>query len=371
MQGYYRAKPAIDVRRLAGQFKLVLLARGNTPKHAEDTYKRIVRVMDLAGIRSERQLRRATVELAIGALRGSLSLVTCNHHIRACKSFTRWAADEEHVGRDVLRAMRLLPSRHDARHPRRAPSRTETQRLMAATVAGPSRYGMTAAARVCLYETALYSGLRSREIRSLCVGSINFDVSPASIFLEGRAAKNRRPTHQPIPIALAQRLRAVSDGQDARAPLFRMPCACNVVRMLRADLRAAEVPYRTEAGYFDFHAFRHAFITRLIELGTSIKVVQQLARLASVDVLMNRYAHSQPAAATAALELLMRVGRAGIEPATHGFSDRVPAAPGKPLNNKAIPTSPRRSHGGVTWHSCSADRPDHRSRCARRGKRRS
>jgi len=32
--------------------------------------------------------------------------------------------------------------------------------------------------------------------------------------------------------------------------------------MLRQDLAAAKIEYRTDAGYFDFHAARHTGITR-------------------------------------------------------------------------------------------------------------
>ena len=34
--------------------------------------------------------------------------------------------------------------------------------------------------------------------------------------------------------------------------------------MLRADLERAGVPYKTEAGYADFHSLRHSFISNLV-----------------------------------------------------------------------------------------------------------
>ena len=48
--------------------------------------------------------------------------------------------------------------------------------------------------------------------------------------------------------------------------------------MLRRDLEAAGIPYRTAEGIADFHALRHTYASRLVRHGVSVKVAQDLAR---------------------------------------------------------------------------------------------
>ncbi len=71
--------------------------------------------------------------------------------------------------------------------------------------------------------------------------------------------------------------------------------------MLQRDLKAAGVPYKTEAGYADFHALRHTYISRLIRSGVNLKVAQALARHSSVVLTADLYGHLAPGEKTAAV----------------------------------------------------------------------
>jgi len=84
--------------------------------------------------------------------------------------------------------------------------------------------------------------------------------------------------------------------------------------MLRQDLAAAKIEYRTDAGYFDFHAARHTGITR----GSAIMRIDQLksfARHAKVETTM-RYIHTDADELREKVDLLAPV--APIEPAKRG-----------------------------------------------------
>lgn len=288
---------------LAETYEKVVLSRGRTTKHAGDTRKRICRICETGHINSIRQLTRMNVELGLGALRPTLAEGSLWHHLRAIKSFSRWLADEQITSRDLLLRIPMPNVDSDPRHPRRALTSDEVLTLLPAAGAGPPSYGMQGVQRRMLYELLLNTGLRTGETRSLRVGSLSLAGMTPTVTVRARSAKNRKTVAQPMPHALAERLQAFIAGRALEEPLFHMPCACNVVRMLRADLRRARITYRTIDGYADAHAFRHTYITRLIECGTDLATVQRLARHSTI-VLTMRYVHARPAASFAAVEKL-------------------------------------------------------------------
>ena len=95
--------------------------------------------------------------------------------------------------------------------------------------------------------------------------------------------------------------------------------------MLRADLEAAReawisaargqareareksvfLRYVNAAGeVFDFHAFRHTFVSAVVNSGASVKVAQDLARHSTPALTIGRYSHARLGDLTKALELL-------------------------------------------------------------------
>src|SRR5262249_3987470 len=94
-------------------------------------------------------------------------------------------------------------------------------------------------------------------------------------------------------------------------------------RMVRDDLERAGIPYQDAAGrYFDFHALRHQFVSRLALSGVSVKAAQTLARHSTVTLTMDRYAH------------------AGLKDTAEAL-DRLPVLPGAPTSPPAaVPGAP-------------------------------
>jgi integrase len=62
-------------------------------------------------------------------------------------------------------------------------------------------------------------------------------------------------------------------------------------RVIRADLKAAGIAYKTEQGVFEFHALRHEFFTDLTSSGVHPKVAQELARHSTISLTIDRYSH--------------------------------------------------------------------------------
>lgn len=108
----------------------------------------------------------------------------------------------------------------EKKHPRRALSATELDRLLDVTRhQGPLR-GLSGSDRAMLYLTAVQIGFRASELASLTVGDLNVDQDPAVVVLDGSRTKNGKEARIPLSRAFADTLRGwLADKPDA-APLW-------------------------------------------------------------------------------------------------------------------------------------------------------
>jgi integrase len=66
---------------------------------------------------------------------------------------------------------------------------------------------------------------------------------------------------------------------EAMEPVFPTFDPAQAARMLKADLKTANIDYKDSDGkYADFHSLRHTFITLLARSGVHPKTAQDLAR---------------------------------------------------------------------------------------------
>jgi len=143
-----------------------------------------------------------------------------------------------------------------------------------------------------LYRLAAETGLRANELRSLTPASFCLDSSEPSVTVLAAYSKRRRDDSLPLKGETAAALKRFLDSRSATAPVFNLPCPCNIVRMLRADLRTAKIDYIDDAGrYADFHSLRHSFISGLAAAKVHPKIAQTLARHSSIELTMNSYTH--------------------------------------------------------------------------------
>jgi len=131
------------------------------------------------------------------------------------------------------------------------------------------------------HSDAACSGLRARELR--CLKTASLDVRRGGLHLDAVWTENRKPGFQPLPRALVATLKAFADsGAAARLhretcrrsdltldvpddPLLHVPS--HPARDLEVDLKAAGIPKWGPGGKVDFHAFRTAYTTMVIESG--------------------------------------------------------------------------------------------------------
>ena len=144
--------------------------------------------------------------------------------------------------------------------------------------------------RWLVYETALCSGLRAKELRKLTVDHL--DVDGGGLRLDAAWTKNRKPGFQPLPRSLMERFAELAEGKDTDTPLLAVP-KTHCARMLRIDTDKAGITFWTSEGKIDFHSLRATYTTLVIEAGANVREAQSLARHSTPDLTMNIYAKTR------------------------------------------------------------------------------
>ncbi len=299
----YRRHGARPLAEHLAEFRAHLFAKGDGTKHAELFSSRGGRVVAMAGAVRLSDLTPSRVQAALADLRASgRSLATCNHHRAAIRGFTRWAWKDGRLRDDPLIGVARYNAKEDRRHDRRTLSLDELRRLIDAAHRGPTRGKMSGPDRALCYRLAVATGLRYSEIRSVTSGSFDLAGAHPTVTVAAGYTKNGDPATLPLPSDVADDLRSRVAGVPPDSPVFPLPR--EGVTMLKADLRAAAIPYRDDAGLvFDFHALRCQCATLADQAGVSPRVVQKLMRHSTLE-LTGRYTRPRMhdiEAATAAL----------------------------------------------------------------------
>ncbi len=219
---------------------------------------------------------------------------TLKNYADALRAFCRWAKKRSYLKNDPLDS--LGPFDDTPISSKRILSEVEIAKLLKAA---PEH-------RRLVYEVALVTGLRARELRSLTPDDV--DTARSCLRLGRMSTKNRKPYEAHIPLELAVRLEAYGRSGQARElytqhfsrkdkrpdtipdnPLLFV--STHPSRELDKDLKAAGLPKNVPGkGKVDFHALRNCFITRLIEAGGNVKEVQELARHSDPRITLGIYA---------------------------------------------------------------------------------
>ena len=210
---------------------------------------------------------------------------TYNGYIKAAKFFCKWIAKNLNTTSPIVHLEGLENEGTDKRHKRRAATADELRRLLETTRRGPERFGLTSYERSLLYWLAAETGLRANEIRTLTVKSFNFPDSTVTV--DAAYSKHRQQDTLPLKAALQVALQNYLANKLPTVKVFYV--TDKTCDMLKADLADAGIAYKDAAGCcFDFHAFRHTFITNLREAPP--RVAQALARHKS-SAMTDRYTH--------------------------------------------------------------------------------
>jgi len=268
------------------------------------------RLSDLNGILPEvekalRDLQRHGHETTGRPVSGK----TLRNYAECLRSFCRWAKKREYLDRDPLENLDQLNGAPTS--VRRVLTNDEVVKLLEIA---PDH-------RRLVYETALMTGLRAGELRSLTTDDI--DLTNSKLVLHAEWTKNRKAGYQPIPGDLALRLHeygvsgaarqlyndrfgrvdAVKEGVPENPLLF---VSTHPSRELDIDLQKAGIPKHVNGeGKVDFHSLRNRFISWLMEAGANPKEAQVLARHSDVRLTMNTYARAQKDSLNAIVDSLL------------------------------------------------------------------
>ncbi len=282
-------------------YRAVLVAKGNTSKHVQQTITRIQHVLQGCRLRywsdfSGSRIQRFIAELKAGSHRPATAN-TKNKYLDALKSFARWAVQDGRISESPIEYLKPLDGRkvrHDSRHDRRALSADQVRQLIEAAKRGPVRWGMTGPERAMLYRLAVETGLRASELRRLTCGSFHLMGDRPTVTIEaGYNTKQRQLVDVALRPDTASEMRSLLASKLPTAPAFNLPRPERVVYMLREDLEVAGIAYRDETGRVcDFHSLRHTCGTLLAAAGVHPKVIQRVMRHSTITLTMDRYTHA-------------------------------------------------------------------------------
>ena len=282
------------------EFKSHLLAKGTGEKQAIQAHNEIKRILNNCGLVFWPDISATRIQGFLAELRRDkagktgISARTSNSYLQSIKSFCTWMVREGRAPESPLSHLKGINVKTDRRHDRRALTDAECRDLLETTPIGPVRFNMVGPDRALLYRTALETGLRANELRTLTVGACHLYETPPVLVVKAAYSKHRREDHQPITPGLARILAQYVHGRESHERVFRnMPNSDSTAEMLRKDLEAAGIPYIDSAGLFaDFQALRHTYITNLARGGAKPKEAMDLARHSDINLTMARYSHT-------------------------------------------------------------------------------
>jgi len=281
-------------------FHQALLSKGNTAEYAKTVLTRVRRLFDECKFTFWNDIQASKVQYTISGLRkyvktktglkdlGEISAQTYNFYLQVVKQFCKWMVLDGRADKSPVEHLQTINVRTDRRHDRRSLEPDEIRRLLEATLAAGKRFGMTGYERALLYRLAAETGQRRDELKSLKKSS--FDFENLTVTVEAGYTKNKKPAVLPLRKDTALVLQEYLAGKMPSVKAFKVPV--KTALMLKADLKAAKIPYIDDAGrYADFHSLRHSTGSLLAAAGVHPKVIQSIMRHSDINLTMSRYTH--------------------------------------------------------------------------------
>ncbi len=252
---------------------------------------------------------------------------TLNHVLAYCNAFLNWLHRRGMLHLNPLRSVGKVSIIGREKRTRRALTDAEVTSLL--NVAGP---------RSLLYKTALLTGLRRTELRSLVWDDFRLDAVRPFVFVRAAVAKNRRAAAIPLRDDLADELcssRPSNHLGQSRVFVF----GSRYMQLLRDDLNAAGIAFEDASGRrVDFHAFRYTFGTNLQRAKVDPATAMKLMRHSDPRLTLKLYTDEVLLPAVDAVQSLPRWGEASTLRIATGTDPAPLASPA--LSRSVLPSSP-------------------------------
>jgi integrase len=148
-----------------------------------------------------------------------ISAWTHNSYIISLKAFCKWCCTTRPIP-DCPLIYGLELARQTDKQTRRAATDDEMDRILSAALNGAVVADLSGEQRYYLYLTAISTGFRASELRSLCRADFNLKSQIPHILMASKNSKNRKETQQPIHAQTASELAAWIKGKPAKQPLW-------------------------------------------------------------------------------------------------------------------------------------------------------
>ena len=274
-------------------FETHLERKKNSAKHISLTMGRIRRIVDGCEFEALGDLNAEEVEEFMGEImeEDDLGHRTYNHYLQAMESFCNFLVPKQ-LESNPISGIERLNAEVDVRHPRRALKPKEFAKLVETARQSKKvvrQYSGEQRSRV--YIASYMTGLRKGELASLTPTSFALNAKQPTVTIQASASKHRRKDVLPLHPEFVAMLRQWMKGLEANEPLFPDLANRRTSIMVKKDLEAAGIPYRTATGIADFHAAgRHTHITELLRNGASVVEAKELARHSDIRMTM-KYVH--------------------------------------------------------------------------------
>jgi len=211
------------------------------------------------------------------------------------------ALTDDELGR-LLEAARKRPI-DDAMTIRKGPNKGKT--LAKVSDERKSELLQLGKERALIYKTAILTGLRLNELRTLIISDLSFGDVPF-VRLRSTNEKNRKGSTLPLRSDLAAELRDWINGKDRATRVFSVPAG--FLRIMNRDLKVAKIPKHDVDGcVVHVHALRHSFGTHLSLAGVAPRTAQAAMRHSNISLTMNTYTDTRlldTASAVESIQLL-------------------------------------------------------------------
>lgn len=304
-------------------FKKALEDEGVSTEQVKLVTGRVRRILDGCKFHFPTDLCPLALRSYLARLRrDGLSEQTAMHYIRAIKQLTLFLVKHKRLHENPFTEVKVKKE-VEKKHPRRALSAAELNKLLATTRHLGCFRGLSGPDRSLLYLTAVQTGFRASELASLTVGDLNLDQEPAVVVLDGSRTKNGKEARIPLSRSFADTLRGWLDGKPRTALLWPGNWARykEAGVMLQHDLKAAGVPYEVNGRFADFHALRKTFVTNLARSGVMPKVAQALARHSDINLTLGVYTDLEMDDLHEAIGRLDRIVDSGVKQGTGEKAD--------------------------------------------------
>lgn len=306
------------IREHLSAFENKMVAAKRSERHIETTLMLICEVIQVGKFSTPADIVIDPISAHLRSMfdAGS-SPRTVRARVVAIKGFVKWLVETGKLQTNPLISLRAPSLKKGRKKQRRMLLPEEWAWLHSATLAGLPWRGVSPVERAMLYATAIQTGLRSNELRSLTKADLRLAGDQPHILCKAENTKNDELAKQHIRTELAEQLRQHVATKAPSARVFDLPDAYRMARMLRDDLANArrawldhakhdadEFARRTESRFLapvndqgqalDFHALRHTTGAWLALQGIHPKAIQAVMRHSTITLTLDTYGHLLP-----------------------------------------------------------------------------